>query len=152
MSAYDLDTYAWANEQADALRRRSANEIDWDNVAEEIESVGKSEKRELSSRLEVLVMHLLKWRHQPEGRGSSWELTIVNQRDAIAEHLAENPSLKPQLPEIVGRLYARARRTAAEETGLPLGDISPEPPFSIEELLAEAFWPERPSSHGDSDA
>ena len=73
---YDKDTYTWALQQADALRRRSANEVDWENVAEEIESVGKTEARELENRYIVLLTHLLKWLYQPGMRSRSWEASI----------------------------------------------------------------------------
>ncbi len=71
-STYEHDTYSWALAQAEALRRRSGNELDWDNLAEEIESLGKSQASELRSRYIVLLMHLLKWAFQPERRSRSF--------------------------------------------------------------------------------
>ncbi|HLB99535.1 MAG TPA: DUF29 domain-containing protein, partial [Acetobacteraceae bacterium] len=93
-SLYDRDFYAWANEQAALLRAGRLAEADLENIAEEIESMGRSEKRELNSRLRVLLMHLLKWRHQPMLRSKRWSNTIAAQRDDIVDHLADNPSLK----------------------------------------------------------
>ena len=91
---YDEDFYTWTLRQADAARRRSANELDWDRVAEELEALSRSEARELFSRYVVLLQHLLKWIAQPDARSRSWQNTIANQRDAIARHLTQNPGLK----------------------------------------------------------
>src|SRR5271168_5304601 len=90
---YDTDFYAWANEQAALLRAGRLSEADIQNIAEEIESMGRSEKRELVSRLAVLFQHLLKWRYQPGFRGNSWRLTIEDQRQEVSDHLSENLSL-----------------------------------------------------------
>ena len=97
--AYHQDFYGWAQEQAKLLREHRLNELDLENLLEEVESMGKSEKRELESRLEVLLTHLLKWHYQPNFQGKSWELTIRGQRAKSIRHLKENPSLKGQLAE-----------------------------------------------------
>ncbi|MBS0641439.1 MAG: DUF29 domain-containing protein [Proteobacteria bacterium] len=94
---YDRDSYAWANEQAALLRSRRLSAADIAHIAEEIESMGRSEKRELASRLKILLFHKLKWDHQPERRGNSWHLSLENARDDITDHLADNPSLKFKL-------------------------------------------------------
>ena len=138
---YDDDTYTWAIQQADALRRRSVNEIDWDNVAEEIESVGKSEAKELISRFTVLLVHLLKLRFQPGRRGTSWQRTIVEQRSAIADHLVDNPGLKRVRDELFGRAYRDALRAAARETGLPIDAFPQTNPFTLTQAVDEDFWP-----------
>ena len=91
---YEQDFYAWANEQAALLRSGRVSDADLEHIAEEIESMGRSEKRELISRLKLLLAHLLKWQFQPTLRGNSWRLTIEEQRRDVAEHLADNPSLK----------------------------------------------------------
>jgi hypothetical protein len=96
-SLYDRDFYAWSVEQAALLREGRVAEADLENIAEELESMGKAEKREFVSRLTVLLLHLLKWRHQRSGRGKSWRLSIANARDDIADHLEDNPSLKAML-------------------------------------------------------
>src|ERR1700676_1028911 len=93
-STYDRDFYAWANEQAALLRAGKLAQADLAHIAEEIESMGKTEKRELVSRLTVLLLHLLKWRFQPELRGTSWRLSVEEQWLQVASHLADNPSLK----------------------------------------------------------
>ena len=90
-SLYDRDFYAWANEQAALLRAGKLMEADIQNIAEEIESMGRSEKRELVSRLTVLLLHLLKWQFQPGLRGTSWRLSIENTRYQLEEHIEDNP-------------------------------------------------------------
>jgi hypothetical protein len=132
---YDRDFYAWANEQAALLRAGALAAADIDHIAEEIETLGRSEKRELVSQLEVLPLHLLKWRFQPERRGKSWEVSIFNTRDALAVHMADNPSLKSVLPESVATAYRRALRNASLETGLPDSVFLLECPWTFEEAM-----------------
>jgi hypothetical protein len=143
---YDKDTYTWALQQADALRRRSANEVDWDNVAEEIESVGRSEANELYSRYSVLLLHLLKWSYQPELRSRSWEASIRVQRLEIARHLDQNPGLKSKRDEIFGAAYRAARLTASGETNLPDTNFPETNPFTLAQAMDDAFWPDQPGS------
>lgn len=142
---YETDTYSWAVQQAEALRRRSHNALDWDNLAEEIESLGKSEARELENRLAVLLAHLLKWMHQPERRGASWEITIRLQRELLARHLEQNPGLKPNRAGIAVAAYRVARLQAALETELPVETFPKECPFTLEDALAHGFWPDAPA-------
>ena len=141
-SRYETDFYAWANEQAALLRAGNLAAADLENIAEEIESMGKTEKRELISRLTVLLLHLLKWRHQPERRGASWEVTIRNQRRSLARHLADNPSLKSKLPEAASDAYEDARGEAYAETGLPEATFPAACPWSLDEVMAQDYWPE----------
>ena len=105
---YDRDFYAWTAEQAALLRAGKLSSADTAHIAEEIESMGRSEKRELVSRLTVLLQHLLKWRFQPDRRSTSWRLSIANTRDQLSEHLADNPSLGAKLPEMAFCLPLRA--------------------------------------------
>src|SRR3954447_13984930 len=114
-SLYDQDFFAWANEQARLLRAGRLSEADIAHIAEEIESMGRSEKRELVNRLTVLLLHLLKWQFQPTHRGTSWRLSINNARDALADHLDDNPSLKSQLDQALRSAYRRAANEAAVE-------------------------------------
>lgn len=143
MSDYDTDFALWSERQANALRRRANNEIDWGNVAAEIESLGKSDQREIRSRLAVICAHLLKLRFQPEARSNSWRSSIRENRDAIADLIEESPSLASYPATQLGGprgAYARARISAAEETGI--ADL-PEPcPWTIEQVLDPDFWPE----------
>lgn len=139
---YDADFYAWANEQAALLRAGKLSQADIANIAEEIESMGRSEKRELASRLQVLLLHLLKWRHQPARRGNSWRLSIANARDALALHLRDNPSLKTKLDEAVTDAYRLSRRDAARETRKAETAFPPACPWSLAQLMDENYWPE----------
>ena len=138
---YEHDFYAWANEQAALLRSGKLDAADIEKIAEEIESMGKTEKRELVSRLTVLLMHLLKWQFQPERRGSSWEATITVQRDDIVDHLDDNRSLKSTLSETIVHAYRKALIMAAGETGLPKATFPHVSPWSFDQLIDPDFWP-----------
>ena len=139
---YDTDFYAWANEQAALLRAGRFSVSDIANIAEEIESLGKCEKRELVSRLAVLLMHLSKWRFQPNKRGKSWRLTIETQRADTLEHLAENPSLRSQIDDVLKASYRRARAEAAHETGLDPDTFPVVCPWTYDEIVDHNLWPE----------
>jgi hypothetical protein len=139
---YDTDFYAWANEQAALLRAGRLSELDIENIAEEIESMGRSERRELVSRLTVLLVHLLKWRYQPALQSHTWRNTIEQQRLQLEEHLKENPSLKSQLNEIMSNAYRLARVSAEHETGLLRKSFPEACPFTFEEAMNPDFWPD----------
>ena len=140
---YDEDFILWTEQQATLLRRRAAGELindtelDWQNLAEEIEAVGGNTRRELRHRLTRLLQHLLKWHYQPERRSRSWRATIRTQRQEIEDLLADNPSLRAKLPAFVAAAYPRARADALDETGLL--DLPQEPPFTIEQALGDAL-------------
>lgn len=138
---YETDFYAWANEQAALLRAGRLDAADIAHIAEEIESMGRSEKRELLNRLTVLLLHLLKWQFQPGRRGAPWEVTIRNQRRALVRHLADNPSLLPTLPAAIGNAYPDARAEAYAETGLPEATFPSACPWSWDTIMDERFWP-----------
>ena len=141
---YERDFYAWLNEQAERLRSRSHNDIDWSNLAEEIESLGKSQKREIRSRLEKLVQHLLKWQFQPGRRSESWRITISEQRTFIPGIIDDSPSLKTFPAEIFAKSYAAGRRAAIDETGLIASVFPTDPPFTVEQALDLKFLPGEP--------
>ena len=138
---YEQDFYAWANEQAALLRSGRLSEADIEHVAEEIESMGKTEKRELVSRLAVLLLHLLKWQFQPKRRGSSWEATIKIQRRDLTRHLADNPSLKSKLAEAIADAYGNAIIEAEAETGFPEETFPSTCPWPFDQMMADDFWP-----------
>ncbi len=141
-TAYEKDVIAWANEQAALLRSGHLSALDIEHIAEEIEDVGKSERRELASRMAVLLAHLLKWRFQPDRRGSSWQRTIKEQRRAIGAHIRETPSLKVSLKDEnwLEGVWADAVTKAIAETGL---DLFPEDcPWPIEQVLSQEFYPD----------
>ena len=116
---YEVDGYGWAMAQTALIRDGRSDEIDWENVAEEIESVGKRERSTLKSHLIQVIIHMLKWDVQPERRGKSWYVSIGTQRVHAQDALRENPSLKPTLDEVVSEATNTARRLAAIETKLP---------------------------------
>lgn len=115
---YERDFYSWTFEQARLVREGRWEGVDRENVAEEIESLGREQFAKLESAIRVLLMHMLKWDHQPERRSRSWSLSIKVQRMRVARVLGQNPGLKPRIPEAVGEGYAQARVEAALETGL----------------------------------
>jgi hypothetical protein len=134
---YTEDFFGWTQDQADALRRRSANEIDWDHLQEELEALGQSQEDQLTSRLIVLIAHLLKWRLQPTKRTRSWVLTVREQRRRIDRLIRRNPSLKSRVTAIYEDAYPSAVDSAADETGLPESAFSREPPFDFDAAMSE---------------
>ena len=142
MITYQTDFYSWTQQQAALLKARQFNELDFDNLIEEIESMGASEKKELDSRLIELLLHLLKWQYQPKRKGSSWEVSIAKQRVGIRKVLRDNPSLKYQLEQRVIDCYPDAKSYAAIETKLSKSHFPEECPYSLEQLFNENFMPD----------
>ncbi|MBE9226567.1 DUF29 domain-containing protein [Phormidium sp. LEGE 05292] len=139
-SLYEQDFYLWIETTAQHLKEGKFDELDLTNLIEEIESMGRSEKRELKSRLIVLLMHLLKWQYQPEKRSESWRSTISEQRICIEGLLEDSPSLKPLISEVFDDCYQKARLKAADETGIKLNFFPKESPFTLEETLQTSFF------------
>ena len=140
-STYDRDFHAWANEQAALLRAGRLSELDLANIAEEIEDLGRGVKRELRSRLAILLLHLLKWSYQPDRQGKSWQLTIIEQREQLARLLDDNPSLRSVCDEALAGAYRAALLRAERETDLP-GDYFPWAClWTVEQTLDPTFWP-----------
>ncbi|MEN9430111.1 MAG: hypothetical protein RJA86_970, partial [Pseudomonadota bacterium] len=142
MSQYHQDFYAWTQEQAQLLKVGQLSAIDIENIIEEIESMGRSEKRELSSRLTVLLMHLLKWHYQEAYRSHSWVLTINEQRDELKELIHDNPSLKPWLDDVIKESYEKAKVKAERETGISKKVFIEACPWTLVQIFDEAFLPE----------
>ena len=136
------DFYAWTVEQARLLRSGEFSQLDVENIAEELESMGRSDRREIESKLTVLLAHLLKWQVQIGFRSSSWSATIREQRYRIHDLLSELPSVRPVASSVRPALYARARRMAADETGLSETSFPVDCPFAADRVLAEDFLPE----------
>lgn len=141
-AAYDCDLYAWAYDQAARLRAGRWSELDVENIAEELESLGRGERRELMSRLEVLLTHLLKWQYQPERQGKSWRLTIKEQRRKLERHLDENLSLRAQLAETIADAYLDAVIEAARQTHLDEQDFPSVCPYTLEQIFEPEFLPD----------
>lgn len=139
---YEADFFAWANEQAALLRAGKLSAADIEHIAEEIEDMGRAEQRELENRLKQLLLHLLKWRFQPERRGSSWQASIRIQRVEIAKHIKKNPSLKADIAETMSDAYEVAQIAAAGETGLLETVFPAECPWSYEQIMDAGFWPD----------
>lgn len=142
MSLYDTDFYAWANQQAALLRAGNLAAADIAHIAEEIESMGRTEKRELISRLRVLMLHLLKWQFQPALRGRSWRLTIEEQRRQLERHMEDNPSLRSRLSDAIQDAYGDAILAAERETGLAGSTFPATCPYSYDQMIDDDFWPE----------
>ncbi len=143
-TAYDKDVILWSQDQARLLRAGRFSELDIERLADEIEDVGRSEKRELANRMAVLLAHLLKWRSQPQNRTNSWRATINDQRKRIALAIEETPSLKAVMR---GRdwqedAWLDARTQARKETGLAEDQLPETCPWSMDQACDQEFWPE----------
>jgi hypothetical protein len=134
-SLYDTDYVAWLAEQAAHLRAWRLAALDIDNVAEELESLMRKERRQLANRLEVLIQDLLKWDHQPDRRANRWRSTIQEQRTRIRRLLNDSPSLKPELEPTCRDVYADAVRAAAIETLVTVSVFPAELPYAVEEIF-----------------
>ena len=139
---YEEDLYAWTQEQATLLRGRQTEGLDWENLAEEIEMAGGSDRRELESRLCVILLHLLKWQAQPELRGASWRKTLRTQRREIRKLLRQSPSLRRHVPAMMPEAYRDAVKDGVDETGLPQDRFPPDCPYAPDDALAEDHLPD----------
>lgn len=132
---YEQDFSLWIETTVEQLKQKKLDKIDWENLIEEIESLGKSEKNALQSNLRILLMHLLKWKYQPDRRSNSWSYTITEHNIRIAQAFKDSPSLKRYFSEIFDDCYQNARKLAAKETGLDINIFPVNCPFSQEEVL-----------------
>jgi hypothetical protein len=147
---YETDFYAWSEEQARAIREGRFEDLDIENVAEEIESLGKTERRELQSRLEVILLHLLKWAYQSKKRSRSWRNSIDQQRARVAILLRKNPSIKANFSEELSDAYDLARQSAGNEMGLQPKEwqrkFPAKCPWSASQILEDSFLPDSPTT------
>lgn len=133
---YATDFYGWATETARKIRQGRLSEVDLEHVAEEIESLGRSEQQQLANRLAILIAHMLKWEFQPSQRKGGWESTIQEQRLRIRRLLSKNPSLGPLVEESIAEAYPEAVMNAAFETGTMVEQDFPRTcPYTMEEIL-----------------
>lgn len=141
---YDTDTALWAEEQAELLRRRAvlanSDELDWLHLAEEIEGVVASEKREVRSRLALIIQHLLKWQYQPALRSRSWETTLYVQRRDLLVVLTDSPSLRPFAASVLVDAFVHGRHDAEQETGSH--HLPADCPWTLDQVLDQAFLPD----------
>lgn len=140
-SLYDQDFHAWSQEQHRILRGKGTVGLDWEHLAEEVKSLGGSERSEIRSRLLLLLHHLLKWEYQPEKRKGGWMASILEARDQLGARLSESPSLQGYPASVLDKQYRIARLRASDETGLPVEVFPAHCPYSIPEILDEDFYP-----------
>jgi hypothetical protein len=138
---YDADFNLWIKATVKHLKERDFDAVDLENLIEEIQSMGRSEKRELKSRAVVLLMHLLKWKYQTNKRTNSWLSTIGEQRRELGFLLEDSPSLKPLFKKKIDDYYRYARKEAARETNLPPNTFPNQCPFTLEEILDSEYFP-----------
>jgi len=138
-ASYERDFYSWSLEQARLIRAGQLAAIDRENVAEEIESLGREQFNKLESAIRVLLVHMLKWDHQPRKRSRSWVLSIEAQRVELDHVLSDNPGLKPRIGEAIERAYRRARIETAKETGLEKAAFPEKCSYSWHDIVAREF-------------
>lgn len=139
---YDRDYALWIETTIAQLRSKNVAEIDWENVLEEFEDMGKRERRSLKSNLVILLQYLLKWEFQPEQRSGNWKGSIIEHRQRIRDRFEESPSLRSYLLTVVSSAYANAVERAASETGLVIGMFPIDCPYEFDDILDAAFLPE----------
>jgi Domain of unknown function DUF29 len=147
---YDTDFCAWLEAQAGYLRVKDWSALDLEHLIEEIEGMAKQQQHAIRSHLRVLLQHLLKWRYEPDHQGPSWRSSITNARVEIELYLEENHSLQRLLPAFLAWAYPRARRLAADDTGLPLATFPTMCEWSLDDVLDQEFWPPADPGHASS--
>ena len=138
---HETDFYLWTQQQTALLRQGQFSALDTVQLMEEIEAMGGSERHALASYLKNILLHLLKWKYQPERRGASWRVSIINGRDGVERALEYSPSLARHLPAMVVAEYQRARKVATIETGFPLATFPETCPFTLEQITGDD-WPD----------
>lgn len=132
---YEKDFFKWTQVQAELLKNGMIDKLDLKNLAEEIQSLGISDLKELRSRLRIIMLHLLKWEFQSEKRSKSWLISINNSRDEIKDLLEFSPSLKTKIDEQIPKAYESARRGASEETEIDIKKFPKECPWNFKQLM-----------------
>ncbi|WP_339390646.1 DUF29 domain-containing protein [Crocosphaera watsonii] len=138
---YDKDYYLWLEETIQLLQEGRLTDLDIFNLIEEIKDMGRSEKNALESNLIVLLMHLFKWKYQPEEQSGSWRGSIREHRRRILKAFKNSPSLKRYFEVVFDESYQEARKQAADETGRSLNTFPKNCPFKIEEILDPEYLP-----------
>lgn len=140
---YEQDFYLWCLDTCATLGTGEFEAVDMTRVIEELRDVGNNVRHALESDLNVLILHLLTWRYQPERRhdSHSWEDSIIEHRRRIERLLRKNPSLKPYLTTAVAEEYPSARQRAATQTRLPRATFPEACPWTVAQMLDEGFWP-----------
>jgi hypothetical protein len=139
---YEQDFYLWLEETAALLKAGTFEKLDVENLVEEIECMGRSEKQALRSNLEVILMHLLKYKYQPEKRSNSWRYTLLEHRRRLQDIFQFSPSLRRYFLETFAYCYQGARKLASVETEMAITTFPLASPFTPEQVLDEDFLPE----------
>ena len=143
-TSYEGDFYTWTQEQAAMLRAGRLTELDLEHLAEEIEDLGKEQFKQLTSAYRTILIHMLKWDHQPDRRSRSWAGSIATQRVQARHTLDDNPGLRSRIDVALARAYERAKIEAATQMRLDRRSLPPECPYSLDEIMTREFeWPER---------
>jgi len=138
---YETDYLQWIETTIDRLRSRNYDDVDWDNLIEELEDMGKRDRRSLKNNLVVILLHLLKWQFQPDNRTGSWGGSIAEHRRRVLQLLDDSPSLKPDVDRVLVQCYDSARKQAHLETDLPLNLFPSICPYTAVEVLDDEFFP-----------
>ncbi|MFM7365214.1 MAG: DUF29 domain-containing protein [Cuspidothrix sp.] len=139
---YETDFNLWIEQTVKQLKNGQIQDLDIENLIEEVQSMGSNDKREIKSRLIVLIMHLLKYKYQPRKKTKSWTSTIITQRNELELVLENSPSLNPFLKENISECYQKARKNAARETKLTLTTFPLECPFTPEQIIDSDYFPD----------
>jgi hypothetical protein len=145
MALYDRDYALWLEATIERLRDRDYGQVDWEHLLDELETMGRSDKRAIKNNLVILLVHLLKWQFQPDSRSGSWAGSITEHRTRIQGLLEDSPSLNTFLGDAIAWAYPRARRQASDETGLSLGSFPEHCPYELDLVLSDDFLPMNPS-------
>lgn len=149
INLYETDYCGWLFSQRDKIERGEVNTIDRAHLIEELGDLGRREQRAVQSQLTRLLVHLLKWRYQPNQRSGSWRATIREARKQIHRLISESPSLQPNVNYWLGIAYDDARELASDETGLPLDEFPEELPFTDRQILDPDFLPDNRPPHAE---
>ncbi len=139
---YDRDYYLWLSHTAQLIKEGKFSQIDTANLIEEIEDMGRSEKRAVKSNLVIVLLHLLKYKYQPTKRTNSWKSSIREHRRRLRDDFQTSPSLKPYFEEVFKQCYQDGREQAADETGLPVDTFPTLSPFTPSEALNPDYLPQ----------
>ena len=141
-TTYHHDYALWLEHMAQALRDRNPNALDWENLLEEIESLGRSEKKSVKSNLRIVLIHLLKWHYQSQNQSLSWLNSIAEHRQRLYDDFEASPSLRNYTQEVFAQAYSEARKHAARETGLPVSHFPDTCPWTLVQVLQEDWLPD----------
>ncbi len=143
MTKYMKDFYSWAKEQIKLLKKGQFDKLDIPNLIKELKTKSDHEKQELERRLILLLIYLLKWKHQPAKRKKSWKFIITEQRTEYAHVLKENQGPQPQLENILSHAYDLARIKAAKKTRLNINTFETTCPWALDDITDDNFYPKQ---------